>query len=161
MNQEVVKLHDLLNQSLDALDEASSLVISSGIAESKETFMILGAAIGEILQARKRVYEIAPELEVHEIESPDSDPTEEEEVEISKLTDAQISEIDTALLSFASHEFRKVARVVGSAMLQLENRFPEIPDIFYSHRIQRMVSEGLLISEGNLKFMRYSEIKLV
>ncbi len=161
MNQEVAKLHDLLNKSLEALDEASSLIVASGIAEPKETFILLGAAIGEIIQARKRVYEASPELETHEVDSQDSIPTEEEEIKISKLTEDQISEIDNALLSFTSYEFRKVARVVGSTMLHLKNRFPEIPDIFYSHRIQHLVSKGLLVSQGNLRFMRYSEIKLV
>jgi Protein of unknown function len=160
MKQDVVKLHDLLNQSIESLDEASNLIISSGIAEPKEAFILLGTAIGEILQVQKWVYEIAPELDTKEAEAPDSNPTTEEEFEIEKLDDYQRNEIDAVLLSCTSHEFRKVSRVVGSAMLQLKSRFPEIPDIFYSLRIQHLVSNGLLVSQGNLKFMRYSEIRI-
>lgn len=50
--------------------------------------------------------------------------------------------------------------VVGLSMLELSERFKHLPDIFYSQRIQYLVGEGVLLSQGNLKRMGYSEIKL-
>jgi hypothetical protein len=42
----------------------------------------------------------------------------------------------------------------------LGERFPKIPDAFYSRRIKHLVEQGAIGAFGNLDRMRYSEIRL-
>ena len=78
---------------------------------------------------------------------------------VEQLTDAEIQAIDNALLTNACDKWRKVARVVGTTMMELPNRVEGIPDVYYSQRVQRLVKDGLLESQGNLSYMRYSEVR--
>ena len=39
-------------------------------------------------------------------------------------------------------------------------RIPNLPDIFYSQRVRKLVELGFLESEGNLDFMCFSEVRL-
>jgi hypothetical protein len=94
-------------------------------------------------------------------ETPDRDLTEEEKKLVAKLSENEIQEIDQALFSFADNKYnRKVSRIVGSVMSSLPNRVNGIPDVFYSQRVARLVQQGLLVAEGNLRYMRYSEVRL-
>jgi hypothetical protein len=79
---------------------------------------------------------------------------------IDSLTPAELQRIDDALMSGASTQFRKVARVVGIAMTVTKNPNKRIPDDFYASRVRKLVEDGRLIAEGNLDYMRYSEVKL-
>ncbi len=94
-------------------------------------------------------------------EAPDRDLTEEEKALVAKLSDVQLREIDQMILSFVHAKYnRKVARVIGSAMSNLSNRVHGIPDVFYAQRVAHLVKQGILVAEGNLKYMRYSEVRL-
>jgi hypothetical protein len=37
---------------------------------------------------------------------------------------------------------------------------PGLPDLFYAERVRALVAKGLLISEGDLDYMRYCEVRL-
>jgi len=91
---------------------------------------------------------------------PDATLTPEQRKLVEKLSDAEILAIDDALLSNTSTQWRKVARVIGATMNKLPSRILGIPDSYYSQRIQNLVKEGLLESQGNLSYMKYSEIRL-
>jgi len=95
-----------------------------------------------------------------EMPIPDPDLTEDEKELVAKLSDEQLKEIDELLLSFATNRYRKVAMLVGSAMMDLPNRVKGIPDIFYSQRVRKLVEDGQLESQGNLQYMRFSEVRL-
>ena len=79
---------------------------------------------------------------------------------IDAITPAQLQIIDDALMAGASDQFRKVARVVGIAMKATEDDIYRIPDYFFASRVQKLVKQGRLVSQGNLERMRYSEVKL-
>jgi len=79
---------------------------------------------------------------------------------VKVLSVQEIQMIDDALLSNACGYWRKVARVVGIAMSELQNRISEIPDLYYSRRVQYLVEQGVLESQGNLSYMRYSEVRI-
>lgn len=79
---------------------------------------------------------------------------------IDALTPDQLQRIDDTLMAGASTEYRKVARVVGIAMSANEDSIQRIPDYFYASRVQKLVAEGRLISQGNRESIRHSEIKL-
>jgi hypothetical protein len=91
---------------------------------------------------------------------PDGQLTEEQQARVDQLTAEELQIIDDALLAEASTQFRKVARVVGFAMDVNKDSFKGIPDIFYASRVRKLVEEGRLVSQGNLEYMRFSEVKL-
>ena len=79
---------------------------------------------------------------------------------IGNLSAKQIVLIDEKLMEYACQNWRKVARIVMSAMGDLRENIKNIPDLYYGQRVQNLVEDGRLISQGNLKRMRYSEVKL-
>ncbi len=91
---------------------------------------------------------------------PDTELDDDELLVVKRLTPAEVQDIDLALLADCASSWRKVARVVGTAMRQLRTRFPEIPDRYYAQRVVALVEAGQLESEGNLNYMRFSEIRL-
>lgn len=95
-------------------------------------------------------------------EMPLDDPelTENQLALVAALSEQQLREIDEALLDAAGKNWRKVAMVVAVSMQNLPNRVEGIPDVFYSQRVARLVEQGYLISQGNLKSMRFSEVKV-
>jgi len=95
-------------------------------------------------------------------EDPEPDPplTEEQQARMDQLTAEELQMIDDALIADACSQFRKVARIVGTAMMATEDSIKHIPDLFYASRVRKLVEEGRLVSEGNLEYMRFSEVKL-
>jgi hypothetical protein len=96
-------------------------------------------------------------------DSDDTDPdcplTPKEEAKARRLTDADLQRIDACLLSYTSHQWRKVAYVIGRTMLDLHREFP-LPDVFYSSRIKHLVDSGAIEAAGNLNRMRHSEVRV-
>lgn len=93
--------------------------------------------------------------------TPDGPLTPEQEELVENLSQATIREIDEALLNHTGHRWRKVARVVGSTMMDLHNRPAGIPDVYYAQRVRRLVETGLLESQGDLSEMGDSEVRRV
>ena len=91
---------------------------------------------------------------------PDGSLTANQFTIVERLTPEQLAQIDNVLLSNCCDQWRKVARVVGTTMMNDSVCFENVPDIFYSQRVQLLVENGLLESQGNLEFMRYSEVRL-
>ena len=90
----------------------------------------------------------------------DSSLTVEELRKIEQLSASEITEIDKTLLANAAPQWRKVARVVSASMIELKSRVVGIPDLYYSQRVATLVSDGKLESQGNLRRMRFSEVRL-
>jgi hypothetical protein len=91
---------------------------------------------------------------------PDLAMDAEQEAEVRLLSNADLRLIDDCILSHMSHHFQKTARIVGQAMLQMADRFPGIPDVFYSARIKLLAQSGMIEAAGNLDRMRHSEVRL-
>ncbi len=96
-------------------------------------------------------------LEDPNAEDPGLDDEEREIV--AALSEADIHDIDEAILDSCPPTWTKVALVVGIAMEHYPDRFLEVPDIYYSERIKNLVAAGRLLSQGNLRTMRSSEIR--
>jgi len=90
---------------------------------------------------------------------PDGELTPDQIRLVEQLTGEEIQAIDNALLSNAGERWRKVAKVVATTMMKLPARVEGIPDIYYSKRVQKLVKDGLLESQGDLSRMRYSEVR--
>jgi hypothetical protein len=96
----------------------------------------------------------------HELDL-DVDLTPDEERLAAMLTQAQLAEIDAALLRACSPRSRKLAMVIATAMHDLPQRIDGLPDVFYAKRVSAMVASGKLAAIGDLRRMRYSEVRLV
>jgi hypothetical protein len=69
-------------------------------------------------------------------------------------------EIDEAILANITDRWRKVARVVGSAMSQLGNRRAGRNDFYFAERVAQLAKKGLIEYEGDLAQMGRCEIRL-
>ena len=92
---------------------------------------------------------------------PDGPLTPEQVAVVERLSRDDIAKIDEGLISNCCDRWRKVAMVVGTTMTGgSTHRYEDVPDVFYSQRVKALVEKGLLESQGNLDFMRYSEVRL-
>jgi hypothetical protein len=91
---------------------------------------------------------------------PDPALTEEQAALAAALSAERLAEIDAALLRAASHRWRKLSRVVATAMYDLPVRIDGVPDVFYAQRVEVLVQAGRLEAFGDLRRMRYSEVRL-
>lgn len=92
-------------------------------------------------------------------EQDDPELDEEDEAAVAALSPSDVEAIDHALLSLCDRHWRKVAYVVGYAMDVYPDRYFDIPDIYYAMRVRALVDVGLLEAQGNLRRMRFSEIR--
>jgi len=79
---------------------------------------------------------------------------------IGALSARDLEAIDHALLAACKPRWLKLAMVVGEAMRTWRDKYHDLPDIFCSQRVRELVKTGRLESQGNLFFMRFSEVRL-
>ena len=90
-------------------------------------------------------------------EQADDEITKEDEEKFSlNLPSDFVLKIETAILKNATPSFRKVALIVAKVI----DEFSEVSDIYVALRIEKLVKEGALESQGNLRRMRFSEVRL-
>ena len=149
-----------IESALGILDKALSEVVTS----SDEEYSIgkLGRAIGMLREFQSPIYERNPSLRPlppwHDVEEPRL--TEEQADAVSKISASELRGIDKELLSLVNDRSQKVEKIVLSYMSKNENVAPEVPDLFYAQRIERMALEGKVEYAGNLKFRQYCEVKI-
>ncbi len=78
---------------------------------------------------------------------------------IAALSVAEVAAIDRAIMFALTSQWQKTALVVGHAMYAYPDRFDDIPDVFYGQRLLQLASEGRLSAQGNLRRMRFSEVR--
>ena len=86
--------------------------------------------------------------------------SEAEERRLAQLPAELVARIDQALLAKAEPRFRKVAYIVGAVMTSFRDIPYRIPDVYYAQRIAKLAEAGLLEAAGNLRRMRFSEVRL-
>lgn len=84
----------------------------------------------------------------------------EEKAAFDRLTTEEVAEIDQAILSCATFHWHKVAMIVIRAQEKLAPKYLQFSCIVYAERIQLLAEQGKLESQGNLSFMRFSEVRL-
>lgn len=85
----------------------------------------------------------------------------EEQSVVAKLSNADLQNIDSTILSHCAHHWFKVARVISMTEDDLRAAHPGLSFVFYTQGLKRLVDEGRLDSQGNLSFMRFSEVRLL
>jgi uncharacterized protein DUF3658 len=90
----------------------------------------------------------------------DPPPTPGESARNAALTEDQRRLIDTLLLKNSSVTWRKMARIIASAMLEVPAELRDISDSYFAGRLRQLVGTGQLESRGYLAAMRYCELRL-
>ncbi|NJD08589.1 MAG: hypothetical protein FIA97_19145 [Methylococcaceae bacterium] len=122
----------------------------------------LGNVIADVLTTlRAPAVQQYPDIEPQEeLGEPDTALTAEELELVSCLKPADLELIDQTLLMECAPTWRKVARIVGVSMLSLQGRTPSVPAGYYVRRVAQLVRTGELESQGNLDYMRFSEVRI-
>src|SRR5258708_2748241 len=95
-----------------------------------------------------------------EIPIPNSRLSPEQASAFAQLSKKQIANIDDAILSCAAPHWQKVARMVSLTEEKLVTKYPQFSYGFYAERIRLLAEQGRLESQGDLSFMRFSEVRL-
>ena len=151
-----------LEQALAGLDNA--YVAIQKIAdddERKALSLALAQSVSEVMQKLRAPMVLQhPELEPKELGEPDDVVDEQDKAMVSRLALDDVERIDRCLLAECARSWRKVARVVGFAATALKDEYPELPLAYYVQRVASMARAGSLEAQGNLQYMRYSEVRL-
>jgi hypothetical protein len=86
--------------------------------------------------------------------------TAEESLRVSRLTQSDLWEIDRVLLAHVSAGWLDVAGIIAAAIGELGTRVPGIPDVYYAQRVRHLAEVGNLESQGDLRYMRRSQVRL-
>lgn len=81
-------------------------------------------------------------------------------MKMSELKTSDLERIDTCMLSYISDHYKKVAFVIGQAMLELDGQYPALPDMFYATRIKHLAATGAIEAVGNLDRICFSEVRM-
>ena len=95
-----------------------------------------------------------------EIPEPNPPLNREEELAAAKLKSEELALIDATVLSCVAARWQKLALVVVRAKEKLESNYPEFSPTFYAMRVQALDELGRVESQGDLDYMRFSEVRL-
>lgn len=157
-------INEMLQVAAEKLDQAANEIRDLPLDPPKKHIGRIGEALGNIFQIQHEIFRLRPDLRPaflnEEVREPDPDLTPAQKVLLEKLSNDEIQEIDELLLSHAKRGWRKVAMLVGLAMRDRKSELEGVPDIFYSQRVCALVEKGRLEAQGNLQYMRFSEVRL-
>ena len=164
MNHQVAKqIFDACEKALDGLTQVDHAI--GGIedeAERRDLMKALSFVIADVLGTiRAPVVRQFPEVvPADEPGEPDDQLSEEDNALVSNLSGSDLARIDNALLQECANSWRKSARVAMSAMKVIDLTLPDLPVALYAQRIASLVQAGRLESQGNLSYLRFSEVRL-
>ena len=95
-----------------------------------------------------------------EVPIPNPPLSPEEASAFAQLGKEEAGRIDDAILSCATPHWQKVARMVILAEKKLSAKYPQFSYVLYAERIRLLAEQGRLDSQGNLAYMRFSEVRL-
>lgn len=95
-----------------------------------------------------------------EIPVPNPPLSPAEKAVVNSLSKEDLAVVDRCILGNCSKRRLKVARIVMDTEEDLADQFPGLSYIFYTLRLQHLVEEGCLDSFGDLRCMRFSEVRL-
>ena len=94
-------------------------------------------------------------------QEPDGPLSAGQQARVEALSQCQVAAADDALMSAAAPHWQKVARLVAEVMTSnWPNKPSGIADVYYAQRVDRLVQKGILEARGDLRRMRFSEVRL-
>jgi hypothetical protein len=76
------------------------------------------------------------------------------------MTRASDDHIDDLILSVVSGQWRKVAFIVSKVLRVYRDSAPETSEDTIADRVRALVDDGKLEAQGNLSYIRHSEVRL-
>jgi hypothetical protein len=95
-----------------------------------------------------------------EVPIPNPPLSRREKAAFARLSREDKAAIDEGIRSCALPHWRKVAMVVSLAEEALRDRYPQFSYVLYAERIRLLAKRGRLESQGKLRYMRFSEVRL-
>jgi hypothetical protein len=95
-----------------------------------------------------------------EVPIPNPPLSRKEASAFTKLSQEDKAAIDQGILECVLPRWQKVAMVVIRAEEKLRGRYPQFSYVLYAERIRLLAKQGHLKSQGNLRYMRFSEVRL-
>lgn len=88
--------------------------------------------------------------------------TDEDKKRLETLSCEELALIDKWLLKHATYQWQKTAMVVVDAIGESDRaeKLEDVSDVIFGLRVEHLVSQGALLAQGNVRRMRFSEIKL-
>jgi len=156
------EINHLVSESLEKIDLVIQKIFTSNEHSKLYSIETIAKAKISLGEFQKSIFKRRPQLRPPPPKDyiPDREMTEKEKKYICSLSSDKLKKIDNAILFYAKDNYLKVARIVGDILMDKDIHSQKIPDVFYADRIRRLVKKGLLNSQGNLHYMRYSEVKL-
>lgn len=163
--EDAAALYAIYKRALEVLSEAEPLILDLPDEKERRTALhSYGGVIVEILSSlRAPLVREYPELDTTEPpeDEPDTLLDAQEQQVVDLLTPEQIQRIDEQLLAdCAAGWWRKSARIVGTAWMALSKELPDVAVGYYAQRVIVLVEAGQLEAQGNLHYMRFSEVRL-
>lgn len=163
--EQAAALYEIYERALAVLYEAEPVIQALPDDDERlSAFRSYGQVIVKVLSSLRAPLVLEyPALDTSSPteDEPDTllDPEEQELVD--RLTLDQIQRIDAQLLAdCVAGRWRKSARIVGTAWLALSKELPDVPVGYYAQRVIALVEAGSLEAQGNLHYMRFSEVRL-
>jgi hypothetical protein len=157
-------IHEKLRVAAENLDRAATETRGLPLEPTTKYIHSIGEAVANIFQIQQKIYRLRPDLQPDalrkEVPKPAPDLPPRQEALVGKLSEEEIQEIDKLLFSHAKRSWRKVAMLVGLAMMDKDSYREGIPDTFYSPRVRKLVEEPRLEFRGDLQYMRFGEVRL-
>lgn len=160
--EDAAALYDAYERALKAISEAEPVIWRLPKTPERDQFLHAhtGVIVDILSQLKAPLVRQYPELDTTLPEGPpDTELNDEEQRTVVALSDSQVAFIDSVLLADCATSWRKVARIVGTAL----THWPEVAEVpigFFARRVKALVEAGKLESKGNLDYMRFSEVRL-
>ena len=156
-------LYKAYEGALEVLSEAESVLWNLPETPEREDYIRAhsGAVITILSKLRAPLVIQFRDLDTERPEGPpDTELDEDEQAIVAALTEEQVAVIDSRLMAECVTSWRKVARVAIPIVLEPPEGMAELPDGYLAQRVQVLVASGRLESQGNLDYMRFSEVRL-
>lgn len=160
--EDAAALYDAYERALKAISEAEPVIWRLPKTPERDQFLHAhtGVIVDILSQLKAPLVRQYPELDTTLPEGPpDTELNDEEQRTVVALSDSQVAFIDSVLLADCATSWRKVARIVGTAL----THWPEVAEVpigFFARRVKALVEAGKVESKGNLDYMRFSEVRL-
>lgn len=160
--EDAAALYDAYERALKAISEAEPVIWRLPKTPERDQFLHAhtGVIVDILSQLKAPLVRQYPELDTTLPEGPpDTELNDEEQRTVVAFSESQVAFIDSVLLADCATSWRKVARIVGTALTHC----PEVADVpigFFARRVKALVEAGKVESKGNLDYMRFSEVRL-
>ena len=158
---QAIAIHKHLRDANDAVDRASGVAFNLGMEDRKIFSALLRGFHRDCDGILERIYATYPDLR------PQPPPQEEPEISSPlRWTDVILpapvteADLDRIIFSKLGARLMKTARIVGDVVVECERLAWPIPSDIIGARIEELVEQDRIDSEGDLRYWRHSEIRL-